>query len=210
MWFQYGNYERPELYIPQGQYLDHTQKQKWTYPNMELSMLTVALGMIVCFTLPLLIITGVLVIILWRRQKAFDDNVESDATNTNVTMNSIDISKMSRVINSLYIALGLNNINKHLPCWIKIWVDYRKYIQLQIDWVGLGAFITLKIWVVWQDISQGWSSFSILYSTPINLFKIQRDRHLHNLHIKTHKIINIYQIIMILNFIYVILPLNPG
>ena len=79
---------------------------------MELSMLTVALGMIVCFTLPLLIITGVLVIILWRRQKAFDDNVESDATNTNVTMNSIDISKMSRVINSLYIALGLNNIQQ--------------------------------------------------------------------------------------------------
>ena len=79
---------------------------------MELSMLTVALGMMVCFTLPLLIITGVLVIILWRRPKAFDDNVESDATNTNVTMNSIDISKMSRVINSLYIALGLNNIQQ--------------------------------------------------------------------------------------------------
>lgn len=75
-------------------------------------MLTVALGMIVCFTLPLLIITCVLVIVLWRRPKVFDDNVESNAPNTNMMMNSIDDSKISRVINSLYIALGLHNIQQ--------------------------------------------------------------------------------------------------
>ena len=75
-------------------------------------MLTVTLGMIVCFTLPLLIITCVLVIVLWRRPKVFDDNVESNAPNTNMMMNSIDDSKISRVINSLYIALGLYNIQQ--------------------------------------------------------------------------------------------------
>ena len=79
---------------------------------MELSMLTVALGMIVCFTLPLLIITCVLVIIVWRRPKVFETNVESDASNTNMMMNSIDVSKISRVINSLYIALGMHNIKQ--------------------------------------------------------------------------------------------------
>ena len=79
---------------------------------MELSMLTVALGMIVCFTLPLLIITGVLVIILWRRPKNIDADVESDAPNTNMIMNSTQLSKISTVINSLYIALGLDNIQQ--------------------------------------------------------------------------------------------------
>ena len=71
-------------------------------------MITVILGMLVCFTLPLLIITSVLVCILWRKPKTAD--VESDAPNT--TMKSFEVSKLSNVINSLYIALGLYKI-KH-------------------------------------------------------------------------------------------------
>ena len=76
---------------------------------MELNMITVVLGMVVCFTLPLLIIACVLVFVLWKRPKTFDAYVESDMQKSKMMIDSIEVSKISMVINILYIALGLQN-----------------------------------------------------------------------------------------------------
>ena len=70
---------------------------------MEINIVTIVLGMIVSFTLPLLFVSCVLVFILWSRQdKTLSSDVESVSTNLNSVIKHSEDPKLLRVINSLY------------------------------------------------------------------------------------------------------------
>ena len=70
---------------------------------MEINIVTIVLGMIVSFTLPLLFVSCVLVFILWSRQaKTLSSDVESISTNLNSVIKHSEDPKLLRVINSLY------------------------------------------------------------------------------------------------------------
>ena len=70
---------------------------------MEINIVTIVLGMIVSFTLPLLFVSCVLVFILWPKQdKTLSSDVESVSTNLNSVIKHSEDSKLIRVINSLY------------------------------------------------------------------------------------------------------------
>ena len=70
---------------------------------MEINIVTIVLGMIVSFTLPLLFVSCVLVFILWsRKDKTLSSDVESVSTNLNSVIKHSEDPKLLRVINSLY------------------------------------------------------------------------------------------------------------
>ena len=70
---------------------------------MEINIVTIVLGMIVSFTLPLLFVSCVLVFILWsRKDKTLSSDVESISTNLNSVIKHSEDPKLLRVINSLY------------------------------------------------------------------------------------------------------------
>ena len=78
---------------------------------MEVSILTIVLGMIISFTLPLLIITCVLVCLLWPKQQSSDADVESHAIATNaVHLKHIEDTNLLRIIKSLQTFIGLRKI----------------------------------------------------------------------------------------------------
>ena len=70
---------------------------------MEINIVTIVLGMIVSFTLPLLFVCCMLVFILWsRKDKTLSSDVESISTNLNSVIKHSEDPKLLRVINSLY------------------------------------------------------------------------------------------------------------
>ena len=70
---------------------------------MEINIVTIVLGMIVSFTLPLLFVCCMLVFILWsRKDKTLSSDVESVSTNLNSVIKHSEDPKLLRVINSLY------------------------------------------------------------------------------------------------------------
>ena len=70
---------------------------------MEINIVTIVLGMIVSFTLPLLFVSCVLVFILWsRKDKTLSSDVESISTNLNSVIKHSEDPKLLRVLNSLY------------------------------------------------------------------------------------------------------------
>ena len=70
---------------------------------MEITFVTIVLGMIVSFTFPLLIVSCVLVYILWSRDgKTISSDVESESKNLNSVITHSEDPKLLKVINNLY------------------------------------------------------------------------------------------------------------
>ena len=70
---------------------------------MEINIVTIVLGMIVSFTLPLLFVSCVLVFILWsKKDKTLSSDVESVSTSLNSVIKHSKDPKLLRLINSLY------------------------------------------------------------------------------------------------------------
>ena len=70
---------------------------------MEITIVTIVLGMIVSFTFPLLIVSCVLVYILWSRDgKTISSDVESESKNLNTVITHSEDAKLLKVINNLY------------------------------------------------------------------------------------------------------------
>ena len=70
---------------------------------MEINIVTIVLGMIVSFTLPLLIVSCVLVYILWSgNSKTLSSDVEAVSVNLNPVIKHTESPKLLRVINNLY------------------------------------------------------------------------------------------------------------
>ena len=70
---------------------------------MEINIATIVLGMIVSFTLPLLIVSCVLVYILWSgNSKTLSSDVEAVSVNLNPVIKHTESPKLLRVINNLY------------------------------------------------------------------------------------------------------------
>ena len=70
---------------------------------MEITIVTIVLGMIVSFTFPLLIVSCVLVYILWSRDgKTISSDVESESENLNSVITHSEDPKVLKVINNLY------------------------------------------------------------------------------------------------------------
>ena len=70
---------------------------------MEINIVTIVLGMVVSFTLPLLIVSCVLVCILWSRHgKTFSSDVESVSANSNMVIKQVGDPNILTVIKNLY------------------------------------------------------------------------------------------------------------
>ena len=70
---------------------------------MEINIVTIVLGMIVSFTLPLLIVSCVLVYILWSgNAKTISSDVEAVSTNLNPVIKHTESPKIIEVIHNLY------------------------------------------------------------------------------------------------------------
>ena len=74
---------------------------------MEGSLITITLGMIICFTLSLLIFTCVLVYILWSKQQSSNADVESHAIRT-----TTEETNLQRIANILKILIRLRNMEQ--------------------------------------------------------------------------------------------------
>ena len=70
-------------------------------------MITIVLGMIICFTLSLLIFTCMLVYTLWSKQQSPKADVESHAIRT-----TTEETNLLRIANILKILIGLRNIEQ--------------------------------------------------------------------------------------------------
>ena len=70
---------------------------------MEINIVTIVLGMIVSFTLPLLIVSCVLVYILWSgNAKTISSDIEAVSTDLNPVIKHRESLKIIEVINNLY------------------------------------------------------------------------------------------------------------
>ena len=70
---------------------------------MEINIVTIVLGMIVSFTLPLLIVSCVLVYILWSgNAKTISSDIEAVSTDLNPVIKHTESPKILEVINNLY------------------------------------------------------------------------------------------------------------
>ena len=74
-------------------------------------MITTVLGILICFTLPMLIFTCVLVCLLWPKQQSSKSNADVESHAVRTTTEQTNLLRIANIVNKL---IGLTNIEQTL------------------------------------------------------------------------------------------------